>query len=391
MSVRITSLLVLLMLSLTLNAYFVVSAVQSRPSRGTGAVAPISQADPRAHAEDARSPRDYFEHLRALGLTVDETKPLLLSRLEAEFLSDAQGAFEEKYWDAGMNEDYLEAEVELVEEQDSVRAALIDIYGREAERDTAFRRVFRPLDPRLSVLTSAQQIAYEKYRLGRQLTETANVKTGEGRVGQRPLAAPGAVVVDHRSTVEELSKFLDPAVVAEVLYRYSALAERIRSAGLELTETEFRETFRSLEQLELGARTAATFLETRKSLRQLLGADRFARLWAARDPVYAALAAAGTELGLAEATTLAAYQIVNDRQELMAEVVQLQLIDPERAKTRMLEATAAQTARLSGLVGPEAAERLLRSLRVAAREVTGQSSVPAGLPPRAGQPAPVAR
>jgi hypothetical protein len=394
MRATITGLLVFLIFSLTLNAYLFVSGGQSPPA-GDEVVASNALPDFAPNATDAYRPTDYFDHLRGLGLTVDETKPLILSRVESEVLSDVRQPYAEKYWEPGMNEDYLDAQLELIEQHDVIRAALTEIYGPEAQRDPAFRRVFRPLDPRLATLTSAQQVAYQRYQLERQRKQTAELKNGVGVAGQRGATAPDPRVVDYRSTVEELGQFLDPAASAEVLYRYSPLAERIRSAGVELSETEFRETFRLLEKLELGPQDAQTYLATRDSLRRSLGADRFTRLWTVRDPVYAAFAAAGTRLGLTEATTLAAYQIVNDTQELMAEAVRLQAVDPERAKTRMRETTAAQREKLSGLVGPEAAESLLRSLRVSVREMTGQSvgggRPPAGLPTRAGQSTPIAR
>jgi len=393
MRATIASLFVLLICSLTLNAYLFASGNRSGPPDAAGTTSALP--DFAVNATDAYRPIDYFEHLRGLGLTVDETKPLILSHVESEVLSEGRRPFTEKYWEPGMNKDYLDAQLELAEQHERIRATLTDVYGPEAQRDPAFRRVFRPLDPRFATLTSAQQIAYQRYQLERQLGRTTDLKHGVGVVGQRAAVAPDARVTDYRSTVEELSQFLDPEASAEVLYRYSPLADRIRSAGIELTETEFRETFRVLEKLELGAQDSKTYLETRASLKRSLGADRFARLWAARDPVYGALAATSTELGLTEATTLAAYQVINDTQELMAEVVQLQSVDPERAKTRMHEVTAAQRERLSGLVGPEAAERLLRSQRIAAREITSQSidggRLPSALPTRAGQSMPVAR
>ena len=155
MRATITTLFVFLISSLTLNAYLLLSGSQSGPAGVADGAALNALADSTPNATDAYRPLDYFQHLRGLGLTVDETKPLILSRVESEVLSEIRQPFTEKYWEPGMNKAYVDAQLELAEQHGRIRAALTDVYGPDAQRDPAFRRVFRPLDPRLATLTSA--------------------------------------------------------------------------------------------------------------------------------------------------------------------------------------------------------------------------------------------
>jgi hypothetical protein len=99
MRAAITSLFLLLISSLTLNAYLIAFPQPGgQPSDAAATTAPIALANSAARASSAVN---YFQHLRGLGLTLDETKPLVLSRLEVQLPSDVQPTSTHRYWDAG--------------------------------------------------------------------------------------------------------------------------------------------------------------------------------------------------------------------------------------------------------------------------------------------------
>jgi hypothetical protein len=189
---------------------------------------------------------------------------------------------------------------------------------------------------------------------------------------------------------EDLGEFLDADSLAEVLYRYSPLAEQIRSARVQLTEPEFREAFRQLQRLDRQSPQPAVYLEVRASLRQL-GPERFTRLWAARDPLYAAIVASAQQFGFGADTALAAYRIFNDSQETVMKAAQLRTVDPERSRVEVQDAMSAQQTKLAALLGPDVADGVLRIQSELALRLSGQdgrSSRAPSLSPtsRAGKP-----
>jgi site-specific recombinase XerC len=144
----------------------------------------------------------------------------------------------------------------------------------------------------------------------------------------------------------------------EVALRDSALAEQLRTSGVELTEAEFRETYRVLATLSAGP-SADAFGSAREALRSLLGSDRFDRVWAGRDAVFAVVAPLLRRQGIAEATVLAAYSVMNRSQDELVQATRLNAIDPARAIELAREVAAREEARLGSLIGAELARRVL--------------------------------
>lgn len=213
----------------------------------------------------------------------------------------------------------------VLEAHERVRGRLLEVYGTEAREDAAIRRLFRPLDPLFPFLSSEQQIA----------------------------------------------------------------VQRLRRSGIEFSEAEFRETFRLLQQLEAAGVSRKQLLSVREQLRRTLGSRRFAALWATRDPRFSAVQSVGREHDLTEATILSAYEILNDAQDRMVEIVGLASRDAQRAARETQAVRAEQRRRLASLVGPQVADDMLSALgpqsyrlhqqRGAARE--GAAPVQPGRPP----------
>jgi hypothetical protein len=178
-----------------------------------------------------------------------------------------------------------------------------------------------------------------------------------------PAGAPqgvngGGTVEQWRALEARLGK--EPSL--QYLYRFSPLGERLRAAGIELSRTEFGSVFDALLQLEAAGGDSASFVDVRAALRAALGDARFTRLWAAQDPLFGVIAAAGRRHSLSEQTVLAAYAIVNDAQDrLAATAARYAALDPARAGDEMRGVQADTQQRLASLVGDVAAQALMRA------------------------------
>jgi hypothetical protein len=320
---------------------------------------------------DPSNPTNYFRRLRALGLSTEETKLLLLSSLEKQLLSSVQPTLAERYWESDATEKHLSAELELVGRRDAVRTTLISIYGPEAEHDPLLKGAFRPLDQRYAFLSSAEQVALQKYQLRRQLDQVA--ERGATPIQAPPSRTNSSGPTDQQS-MSEMSEFLDSESLAEFLYRYSPLAEQIRSARVPLNENEFRRTFQELQRLNQEGSQATAYLEVRDALRGLLGTDRLTRLWAARDPLFAALQSSARQLGLTEEKTLAAYQVLTDSQEAVTKAATLRGAEPERSRAQLQSAVNSQRERLASLLGEDIAQQVLRIQSELGVRLSGQGA-----------------
>ena len=157
---------------------------------------------------------------------------------------------------------------------------------------------------------------------------------------------------------------LGSSAALEYAYRFSPLAEQLRSAQLELSGAEFRSAFDALLQFETAATDPRSFVRAREELRKTLGDVRFTRLWAARDPYFGVIAAAGRQQGMAEGTVLAAYAIFNDAQDRFAAMAdRYAATDPQRAGTELQGVQEDMQQRLATLVGEDVATALVRATR----------------------------
>jgi hypothetical protein len=297
----------------------------------------------------------YLEALLARGLTLEETKPLVLVRLVSEAMPAAASHAADEYWRPRYTAASLERLRDRFAAAERVRALLLALYGPQARGDAAFRPLFEPLDARYAFLESGHQLALQKYQLERLLARASAPQAGPTPGVPQPASGAGAAVQRR-----ELDARLGKDAALQYLYRFSQLAEQLRAADIDLSQAEFRDSFAALLELEEAGADSASFVRVRASLRAALGDSRFTRLWAVRDPLFGVIAAAGRRHTLPEQTVLAAYAVVNDAQDrLAAAAARYAALDPARAGDEMRDIQADTQQRLASLVGDDVARALL--------------------------------
>jgi hypothetical protein len=284
---------------------------------------------------------NYYAALQSRGLNAEEAKMLVLARLEAHA---RELAFEPPipYWQHGAGSTLASA-LRLSVELDQARAALVEVFGGDAEHEPLFARLYRPLDPMLSFMSSAQQVAVQRLKLEGLLAVV------DDRTARAPVPA------------ERMGTVLEPATLHEYLLRDSPLAEELRRSGVELTEAEFRETFDILQSLEESIPDAEVYAHARNALRAVLGGRRFAVLWAGRDPLFAVIQRVAENHALTAETVLSAYELFNDHQDALLEATRSANGDRQRQSQGVQEAQMRLETQLSGLVGAEVADAITRA------------------------------
>jgi hypothetical protein len=346
--------------SVALNVGFL-STVLARSSFQVEAPVALSRAT--IHAPSSTAPagykgyKEYFETLLARGLSDTEAKTLLLARLEARARELAVEP-PPPYWqrDTGSA---LASALRLSAELDHARAALVEAFGAEAEREPTFARLFRPLDPVFSFISSAQQIAIQRHKLEQQVALADAVQRAP--VAEPLSRAPSNATAAANKFAESLGTMLEPTAFHEYSLRDSPLAEQLRRSGVEFTEAEFRETFDILRRLERSIPDTGSYANARGELRALLGGRRFSILWASRDPLLSTVRRAGEKHSLDNEKLLSVYELFNDHQDALLEVTRSASGDLGRQSRSLREAQTRLETRLSGLVGVEVAADIERS------------------------------
>jgi hypothetical protein len=331
----------------------------------TAASAELVATDkPSTRGQSERSIADlpsYYEGLIALGLSREETKPLLLMRAD----TDALATLEEPadvYWEN--DGALLTYELAALERRDHARAALIEIYGADAKDDPAFFSLFRPFNRRFGFLSSEEQIEVAKAGLRRQLDPAAANPQPSSQAPPFSSATPSVrAATTTMLTAPPPSPFaeiLDDGALFEYELRESALAHQIRRSGVAFSEQEFRETYRILQRFDPMRPQALE--ETRDALRGLLGGRRFARLWASRDATLTAVSQAAKRRGLDDETTLTVLEIVNDNQDEMRKTaIAYAKTDHARMVRELDRLRQEEQRRVVGLVGEEAGNDILNA------------------------------
>ena len=297
---------------------------------------------------------------RDRAFTSDETKTALLASVTECHPSREQDS---PYWRNAWTAERLQARLRDAECREHVMARVAQLLGPAGARDPLFHELFNPI-PELAFLSPRDQYAAERHGLEIQLKAAHEPPARPKHANATNPSAP-----PPQPLAASLGEFLDPATVLEVLLRYSPLADSIRAADVARSEDEFRFVFAQLQGLERAGGTPRTYLDVRRSLEGRLGRERYRRLWAARDPAFAAITKSVAELGRTEATGTSVYEIVNDTQDLLAAALLRNEADPTRAQSDIRAAIEAQTTRLAGLLGEEGARRITAVLATSAVEM----------------------
>jgi hypothetical protein len=301
--------------------------------------APSERSQQPARAGDLQG---QIGRLRALGLSVDETMPLVLASLMSEIDGAPLAAAE--YWRSDWTSMSPEALHSREEQLETVRKALLRSYGPEAESARPLRAIFRPLESRYPFLSPSEQRAIVRSSSSRRMPRS------------------------HGEFIAALPPELSPTSALELALRDSPLAMRIRAAQVELTESEFRALFAALEEAE---RTGTPLRP--ESLGNAVPRDKAMKVLARGDPAWDALRNAATSVPIPESKRWAVYEVIRDSHDSLLRARQG---DSPPSPDALMANMRDRHSRIAGLVGEPAAAVLIRSVDDLYR------SMPRAPPPR---------
>lgn len=355
------SLLVSVALNLLLLATIVLARVDHKLRAGR-----LDPGEPDAAAADIRQlplgdAESLVNALRAAGIAEGDIKAMVAGWLETRARNGA-GDELPGFW----RPEFVPGAAALATElavAEAVQRGLLALYGEGAAEDAAFRSNFRPLGPAFAFLSPAEQRALRQHQLERASRPTqagpASARQDCVRVTPAPAEANAA-----DADGDELASVLTGAAYDEYRVRFSPLSSSLRRTAVASGESEFRELFGLLRQLEL-ARTPAAQLELRRALRSRMGSAAFDRLWSDLDPLYQIIGSYLAGEGFADAEIANAYSIINRGQESL-----LGHMSRGADQAGLLRALArqreAETAQLNGLLGEPAARGLMAAVTAAA-------------------------
>lgn len=353
---------VLLML-LVLSAAANVALWRNEVARAMGAVGAVvdNDSDSEGHwrstaGEPQAGAFDAADRLAFLGNIEDEH--LRRAREIADAWWSGRGEYESAYADA------------VAAGLASIRDELTRRFGPDVKDDPALRWLYRPLDPLYWFLSSDEQLAIQDLRRERDRALQAAVRDA-GRPAVRPGIASalpaGSAAIDQAVTlaiVQEyqagLAALLDADTLLELELRDSAIAQQLRTSGIDLTESEFRDTYTLLAALQRESADPIDAVAVRERLRDLLGMQRFAALWAARDPMFAEIAAIAGRHTLPEITASSVYELMTDFQDRRLALARMAGGNTDQAARDALALANDERAALARLVGEEVADEIIR-------------------------------
>lgn len=268
----------------------------------------------------------------------------------------------------------------------SIRDELASQFGRDVKDDPAFRWLYRPLDPLYWFLSSDEQLAIQDLRRERDRALQAAIRdagspaAGPGFAGAGPSAAPAidqavtlAIVQKYQS---DLGALLDADVLLELELRDSAIAQQLRASGVALTANEFRDAYTLMAALQRDSADLIDAVAVRERLRGLLGNRRFAALWAARDPMFAEIAAIAGRHSLPETMASSVYELTSEFQDRRLELARTAQRDPARAAQDARALDVDERAALARLVGEDVADEIVRGRARVSYRLFGSGSRP---------------
>jgi hypothetical protein len=315
--------------SLALNGILAVAAVHSVLERGDARADP-SPAAPE-HGEQlaqAGEPQGQIGQLRALGLSEEQTMPLVLASLTSGIDGAPLAAAE--FWRSDWTSMSPEALRTREERLEAVRTALIDTYGPEAESAQPLRALFRPLESRYPFLSPGEQRAIVRSVASRRMPRS------------------------HGEFMASLPSELSPTGAFEFALRESPLAMRIRAAQADLTEAEFRALFAKMAEAE---RTGTALRP--ESLGSAVPSTKAMKVLSRGDPAWDALRTAATSVPIAERQLWAVYEVLRDSNESLRRV---RPGESPPSPAALAAKSRDRHVRIAGLVGEPAAAVLIKTV-----------------------------
>jgi hypothetical protein len=184
---------------------------------------------------------------------------------------------------------------------------------------------------------------------------------------------PGAVQQTDAAYQSGIAALLDADLLFEFRLRDSSVAQQLRSSPLEFNESEFRQVFRVLDEMQNSGGGIDAVLAARERLRDVLGNSRLAQFWAARDPVLTRLQGTAERLGISGASMLSIYEILNEFQDRKMQVAKLAEVDPGSVTEQSAALRDAERAAIAAVVGAELADEILRARAIETLQIFGGS------------------
>jgi hypothetical protein len=292
--------------------------------------------------------------LQSLGLTRDETVPIVLHELLVSNKLDDTSA---GYWKSDWQGNYSEALLTHDQQLDGARVELVATYGQAVESAEPLQEIFRPLQNRLPFLTPAEQRAVVRYRLERQAQSsrsTPPAPTSSPDGGSALVPPPGNV---HGATHAEFMQSLPKSISADHAYEYalreSPLAVRLRAANADLTEQEFRSLFAAIASAEQRG------IPVRISDVQDVAKYKVLKVLSMGDPAWRAVQSTTAAAALNESQMWAIYEVLRTAQGSLAALVRPnELVQPDA----LIAVRRDRDEQISRIVGPDVAAMLIAAL-----------------------------
>lgn len=398
---RFKVLIVLLMLSVALNALLAVAWLRKelpqtlqlrehfpsrtvvtnilRPIRTNVIVRPQTLTWRDIESDDYPT---YVRNLRAIGcpeqtlrdIIVADVNELFAKRRATELFSASH-----EWWRS-------EPDADRLEEAAAQRHAL------ETERRTLLTRLLGPgwdlsgsiltetsdggttLDgPLLGELPLETKRAVRQIELDRRNRERAYLQEAREQ-GEQP--NPATLARLRQQTREELARILNPAQLEEYLLRYSEAAEKLRSAlkGFGTSPDEFRRLFRVADGIEqelasingtageAGTRRVAELELLREAkVAEALGPDRYRFYKMNQDPLFQRARETAQQIGASPETALTLYQIDHETDAERRRILEDKSLTPDEQSLHLAQTDQERLNSLRKLLGEETFRRLQSS------------------------------
>lgn len=263
-------------------------------------------------------------------LSVHAKQVLVLDCLRSNLMDQRVGHM---FWQRSVNQFLSNRVEENADWRQQLAIALHRLYGDQAKVAPAFLDVFQPLAFEAGYLSPADQRALSEHQQQHMLRRLALPMNSFFD----PYEVEASGVIDVGAMPE-----LSVEGLAEYELRNSHTAHGMLRSGVAWTEGRFRKVHQLLHNMQKrgGDLTPDQFQQSNAKLTDWLGADAALRVRAALDPRFDVYRAKAGQLGLTEAQTYQAFQIIaNSEFEIWQSAVEH--TDDQAAAYRAMQAAAA--------------------------------------------------
>ena len=264
--------------------------------------------------EDLKS---YVEQLMDQGLTIDQTKPIILAELKNIFIHSINKPIDD-FWvnNPTYQADYLE---DLTSGYSKLRKKIVDLYGKESISDTVFSDIFYPLQSQYSSLGSSEQIKIQE----------SQIQVQKSYIKSQSRHASNSRGLNIESSPQKiLERSLDKSTLREYQLRNSPLSNKMRLSGLEFTENTFRSAFDTLYRMQ-NSGNATEASKARKKIFSIFGKESGLLLWSSIDPEFSLIKAIVTKQNANEDQVMLVYDVINSSKSELQEIAINHKDDPQ--------------------------------------------------------------